>query len=230
MLDTYCMESRLTQLQGVRTLEDHTYESLRRAISSGVFEPGQRLSADGLAKDLGVSRMPVVQALRRLASEGFVAAEPHKAMRVADPTPGDIRERYLVMVALERLCASEAFERDADAVVRSLRERLAEQRMEPASPTEEDECDRAFHAVLWDVSGLPSVASMLQMLWDRGGYYRALLFAHTEYREARLAEHAAVLAAAERKDVQAVVEALEEHRWRGMARMLEIVRDRQQLA
>ncbi|MGB8876411.1 MAG: GntR family transcriptional regulator [Solirubrobacteraceae bacterium] len=217
------MEARLGQLDVVRTLEDHTYDSLRRAMSSGMLRPGERLSADRLAKDLGVSRMPVVQALRRLASQGFVTAAPHKPVSVAAPTPADIRERYLVMVALERLCANEAFAHDADGLVSALRERLAAQRASDGTPAEEDRHDRAFHTALWDAGGLPSVVSMLEMLWDRGGYYRALLFAHDGYRAARLVEHAAILAAAEARDVELVIGALAEHRWRGMARMLEIV-------
>lgn len=224
------MEARLGQLDVVRTLEDHTYDSLRRAMSSGAFKPGERLSADRLAKELGVSRMPVVQALRRLASEGFVTAVPHKAVIVAVPHPPDVRERYMVMVALERLCAGEAFARDADGVVRALRDRLAEQRASDGTPAEEDRQDRAFHAALWDASGLPSVASMLEMLWDRGGHYRALLFAHGDFREARLAEHAAIVEAAEAKDVDLAIRALEEHRWRGMARMLEILEPSRRLA
>jgi DNA-binding GntR family transcriptional regulator len=152
-----------------------------------------------------------------------VTAVPHKAVIVAVPSPPEIRERYLVMVALERLCASEAFARDADGLVRALRDRLADQRASDGTPAEEDRHDRAFHAALWDASGLPSVASMLAMLWDRGGHYRALLFAHDDFREARLAEHAAIVEAAQAKDVDLVIRALEEHRWRGMARMLEIV-------
>ena len=57
------------------------------AIRSGMFAPRERLSAEALSKELGVSRMPVVQALRRLASEGFVTVEAHKPVRVADPRP-----------------------------------------------------------------------------------------------------------------------------------------------
>ena len=78
---------------------------------------------------------------------------------------------------------------------------MADQRASDGTPAEEDRHDRAFHVALWDAGGLPSVESMLEMLWDRGGYYRALLFAHDGFREARLAEHAAILAAAEAKDV-----------------------------
>ena len=105
----------------------------------------------------------------------------------------EIRERYLVIVALERLCATEAFARDVDGLVESLRARLAEQRAGTATPADEDMYDRAFHAALWDAGGLPSVVSMLRMLWDRGGYYRSLLFAHGDFAMGALAEHAAIL-------------------------------------
>jgi DNA-binding GntR family transcriptional regulator len=226
LYDPPSMHARLKQVEVVRTLEEHTYGSLREAISTGVVRPGYRLSADQLAKDLGVSRMPVVQALRRLASEGFVTAEPHKPVTVAAPTPAQIRERYLVIVALERLCATEAFGRDVDGLVESLRARLAEQRAGTRTPSDEDMHDRAFHAALWDAGGLPNVGSMLRTLWDRGGYYRSLLFARGDHRDARIAEHAAILSAAEAVDLDGVLRALEEHRSRGMVRMLEIMAER----
>jgi DNA-binding GntR family transcriptional regulator len=213
----------LQQLQNPRRLEDEAYERLRAALRSGAFAPGERLSADGLSKQLGVSRMPVVQALRRLASEGFVTMEAHKPVRVADPTAPEIRERYLVIIALESVCVREAFARDPEGVIRLLRERVADGADSNASALEDDERDRAFHEVIWQASGLSSVAGMLQTLWDHGGYYRSLLFAHDEYRESRLGEHSAIVAAAQARDVEAVIERLEEHRSRGMARMLAIV-------
>lgn len=212
----------LQQLQNPRRLEDEAYERLRSALRSGAFAPRARLSADGLSKQLGVSRMPVVQALRRLASEGFVTMEAHKPVRVADPTVAEIRERYLVIMALERLCVREAFARDPEGVIRLLQERAAEGGS-PEGALADDERDQAFHEVMWHASGLPSVAGMLNTLWDHGGYYRSLLFAHDEYRESRLGEHSAIVAAAEARDVDAVIERLEEHRSRGMARMLAIV-------
>jgi DNA-binding GntR family transcriptional regulator len=221
----YCMQhvGVLQQLENPRRLEDEAYERLRAALRSGAFAPGERLSAEALSKELGVSRMPVVQALRRLASEGFVTMEAHKPVRVADPTAAEIRERYLVIQALERVCVREAFARDPEAVIRLLQEQLAGGTDSPGSALEDDERDRAFHEVVWHASGLPSVAGMLKTLWDHGGYYRSLLFAHGEYRKSRLAEHRAIVAAAEARDVDAVIERLEEHRARGMARMLAIV-------
>lgn len=204
-------------------MEDAAYERLREALRSGAFAPGERLSAEALSKALGVSRMPVVQALRRLASEGFVTMDAHKPVRVADPSAAEIRERYLVIMALERVCVREAFARDPEGVIRLLQERVAVGAGDPGSAAGDDQRDRAFHEVLWRASGLPSVAGMLKTLWDHGGYYRSLLFAHDEYRESRLAEHRAIVAAAEARDVDAVIQRLEEHRSRGMSRMLAIV-------
>ena len=213
----------LQELKNPRRLEDEAYERLRSALRSGAFAPAERLSADVLSKQLGVSRMPVVQALRRLASEGFVTMEAHKPVRVADPTAAEIRERYLVIMALERVCEREALVRDPEGVIRLLQERVAEGSDDLGSPLEDDERDRAFHEVIWHASGLLSVAGMLKTLWDHGGYYRSLLFAHGEYRESRLEEHRAIVAAAEARDFDALIARLEEHRLRGMGRMLAIV-------
>ena len=111
-----------------------------------------------------MSRMPVVQALRRLASEGFVTMEAHKPVRVADPSAAEIRERYLVIVALERVCVQEAFARDPEAVIAAPARAGSAGRRPTARRTraEDDEQDRAFHEVIWHASGLPSVAGMLQ--------------------------------------------------------------------
>lgn len=216
----------LTQVENPRRLEDEAYERLRAALRSGAFAPSERLSADALSRELGVSRMPVVQALRRLASQGFVTMDAHKPVRVADPTAAEIRERYLVIIALERVCVWEAFERDPDGVIRLLQERVDLGAESTASAGGDDDHDRAFHEVIWHASGLPGVVGMLETLWDQGGYYRTLLIEHGEYLERRVAEHRAIVAAAEARDVDSLIERLEEHRIRGMERMLAIVGNR----
>jgi DNA-binding GntR family transcriptional regulator len=91
-----------------RTLEELAYQDIRRAIAEGRLAPGQRIVVNSLAAASGVSRIPVMQALRRLQTEGFVRITPHKDVVVTSPSPEEFRERFLLMATLEALCLREA--------------------------------------------------------------------------------------------------------------------------
>jgi DNA-binding GntR family transcriptional regulator len=91
-----------------QTLEESAYQDLRHAIVEGRFAPGERIVAATVAAAAGISRIPVMQALRRLEADGFVRITPHKDVVVLGWAPGEIRERFLLMAALEVLCLREA--------------------------------------------------------------------------------------------------------------------------
>lgn len=91
------------------TTAEHAYRSLRRMVTNGELAAGQRVSQLQVARQLGCSTMPVVEALRRLQSEGVLTKEPRKIARVRVLEPEDVEGLYLVRQALEmvaaRLCA-----------------------------------------------------------------------------------------------------------------------------
>ncbi len=84
-------------------------QGLRQEISTGVLPAGTRLpSSRQLARDLGVSRITVANALKRLSGEGFVQLTPHKGAVVARLDPYEVREVYLMRAELEALIVREA--------------------------------------------------------------------------------------------------------------------------
>src|ERR1700693_4142132 len=103
-----------------QTLEESAYRDIRRAIVEGRFAPGQRIVATVVAQATGVSRVPVMQALRRLEAAGFVRLTPHKDVVVTGLSPAEFRERFLLMAALESLCVRES----AGKITPALRARL----------------------------------------------------------------------------------------------------------
>ena len=86
------------------TAEEAVTASLRRAIREGVLVPGERLTQSEIASQLGVSRIPLRDALRRLEAESLVEIDGHKGARVTVLTVDDIAELYEMRVALEGLC------------------------------------------------------------------------------------------------------------------------------
>ena len=94
-----------------KTREQAAYESLRQAIIQGRWGPDEPLVVSRIASDLGVSRITISSALKRLAGEGFVSLRPHKEAVVARLDPGGVREIYAMRAQLEELGAREAAER-----------------------------------------------------------------------------------------------------------------------
>ena len=83
------------------SLSQEAYRRIREKILRGEIPMGGVLSRRQLAQELGMSFLPVNEAVQRLESEGLVESRPRVGTRVRIPTPGDIRERYIIREALE---------------------------------------------------------------------------------------------------------------------------------
>lgn len=92
-------------------LRDVVFKTLRQAIITGEFKPGERLTEISLANRLGVSRTPVREAIRKLELEGLVVMVPRKGAQVARITEKDLKEVIEVRSALEEFAACLACER-----------------------------------------------------------------------------------------------------------------------
>jgi len=205
-----------------QTLEESAYRDIRRAIVEGRFAPGERIVATAVARAAGISRIPVMQALRRLEAAGFVRITPHKDAVVTGLSPEEFRERFLLMAALEALCMRES----AGKITAELRAQLrALQRDMSAARAQGDAAkavtaDSEFHRLLWQASGLPHVIEILGNLWDRGEYYRVIMHARRGgFAKESLAEHEQILRALDAGDLDRAAKAMEQHRMRAMQRL-----------
>ena len=109
-------ERGFAQKPGRLSLSEHAYMVIRDRILKGDIPLGAALSRRTLAAELGMSLLPVAEALQRLEGDGMVESRPRVGTRVCLPTPEDIRERYEVREALEsqaaRLFAEKASPRE----------------------------------------------------------------------------------------------------------------------
>jgi DNA-binding GntR family transcriptional regulator len=100
----------LTKIQKVN-LNDQVYDILKEMIANYRFIPGSHLNLEQLTRDLGVSRTPVWDAIRKLEQEGFVKIEPKKGVLISELTPETAIELYTVREPLEGLAVRLAVER-----------------------------------------------------------------------------------------------------------------------
>src|SRR5690554_5640369 len=134
------------------TSADYAYQELRHKIITKQLKPGQRLPEVNIAVQMGVSRTPVREALRRLASEGLVIIIPNSGARLAAPTAREIEDTFLVRDQLETLAIRLAAERIGDRHLRRLEEAMIE---EGRAIEEKDlekylEVNEAFHKAIAD--------------------------------------------------------------------------------
>lgn len=207
-----------------RTLEELAYEHIRVALVQGKLAPGQRIVASAVARAAGISRIPVLQALRRLESEGFVRINPHRDVVVSGLSSEEFRERFLMMAALEALCVREADGKIAPVVLERLRAAQAEivAARRAGDTGRAVTADGRFHRMLWEMSGLRQVVQVLQNVWDRGEYYRVIMHARRGgFAAESLAEHDEILRALKGGDTARAARAVERHRLRAMERLAE---------
>jgi DNA-binding GntR family transcriptional regulator len=105
-----------------RSLHREVVERLRDMIVEGDIPSGQRIAETALCEEFGISRTPLREALKVLASEGLVELRPNRGARVLDLTAHDVEELFEMISGLERLAGELAAERMSAKDLRRLRD------------------------------------------------------------------------------------------------------------
>lgn len=146
-------------------------DRLRRDILLGVLAPGVPIKERDSARDMGVSRTPMREAIRILAKEGLVSLRPSRSPVVAQPTLKDVTDAIDVLTALELLSVRLACARASDAEIAAIREieREVTARYQALDPVARFEHDMAFHKAIAAAAHNPMLAethaAYLARLW-----------------------------------------------------------------
>ena len=112
------------RLDSYKPLRELVCEHIRDAIINGVFAPGERLMEIQMADEMGVSRTPVREAIRKLEMEGFVVMIPRRGTYVSNMSIRDINDVYEIRISLDTLAAGLAAERISDEELEELQRLL----------------------------------------------------------------------------------------------------------
>src|SRR3954469_22317331 len=170
-------------------------DEVRERILAGRFPAGERLAEEPLSEELGVSRMPVREALRLLAAEGIVVLEPRRGASVASHTPEQVQELVEVRATLEGLNARLAARRHDPVQIAKLERIVADgSRINERTELAIIQANNArFHEALEDIAANSVLSSMVRSLRDR----TAVIFARQSRARTRenWREHEAILRA-----------------------------------
>ena len=208
------------------TLQEQTYQELRKAIREGRFLSGQALTVRGLASMLGVSPMPVREAVRRLAQEKTLDVLPNRTMRVPLLSPRRFDELAEVRAELEGYAAGRAAERITPtefAEIQSANENMS-RAVDQGDISAINLMNERFHFSVYRAAGSETLLSVIEGLWQQSGPYLASLIQRLVRGSSgmptsfALVHHYELLAALGRRDANAArdmmkADILESARW-----------------
>lgn len=201
------------KLQNYQPLRDVVFEHLRNAILKGDLKPGERLMEVQLAEQLGVSRTPVREAIRKLELEGLVAMIVRKGAYVADLSVKDIIHVLEVRGVLEGLAASLAAERMTDNELEEL-EIIAyrfKKCLEEGDTKGMIEKDKDFHDRIFHSTHNPKLIQIVQGLQEQVQRFRITYFSEYNKSKESLVEHQNILEAIANRDSLAAQELAQQH-------------------
>jgi GntR family transcriptional regulator, rspAB operon transcriptional repressor len=208
-------------------ISEQVYDYLRGEIMTGRFAPGERLRLDELVERLKVSRMPVKEAVGRLAAEGLLDVQSRRGTYVSRVDPRELEESFEVRRALEVLAGELAAGQVTRDDLARLRRLIAE--MEAAAARRDVsghlEKNFEFHELIVGLSGNRKLVEIYRRLRASihiaGVHFRSTNWLDRVGQEQR--EHRAIVRALEGGDSGAVAGAINEHLKRAKISLVEDV-------
>lgn len=178
-------------IQSHRPLREIVYEELRNLILTGKIKPGTRMMEIELAEDMGVSRTPIREAIRKLEKEGLVVIEPRKGAYASEVSVKDMEDILEVRANLEGLAAYLAAERMTDAEKKALDEVKEKFRQAVVEGNMADmiSIDTKFHHMIVESSRNNHLIHMVEQLQELVLRFRYIYYKDFKRAEDMIPEH-----------------------------------------
>ena len=193
-------------------LHDFISRHIVRAIITGGLGPGEKLSPTRLAAELGISHIPVREALAALEASGHIVREPRRGFFVAELSPDDIEDVYHWRAVLEDEAHRMAVPLlDSSDLARMRKINRALERADPYTFRYLD-LNRQLHFVVFERAGSEHLLRFLNPLWDASIRYQGLMSTVDLPSAVLRCQHNDLIDACAAKDVERVNAIMKEHR------------------
>ena len=193
---------------------DKCLSLIRSMLLAGELLPGEKVQQAALADALGMSRIPVREALSKLHSEGVLDHKPNTGYTVARFNSEDLSEIYLMRRLLEtELIRTVELDRVDVRALQALHKRMIAA-AKSLDPEEFQALNHDFHFAIFSASPLQVVPQELERLWYMSGFYRSMYLYETETTSHLIEEHQAIIDAVKAGDLKTLVKRTDEHRSR----------------
>jgi DNA-binding GntR family transcriptional regulator len=215
----------------VRNASVAATEVIRSAIVDGRLHPGQRLKEEELARELGISRTPVREALLMLQAEGLVDASPNRGAKVRTHSAQDLDDLYQLRALLEGHAARRAASRLADEAISSLHASC--RRFEALLETEEADFRElvkenvVFHETILDGADSARLAAMVRNVIELPLVYRSYIWYSPDQQRISGHYHVQIARALEARDAERAEIIMKEHIFEARDHLVAHVRERE---
>jgi len=194
---------------------DRVVAAVLARIAAGELNPGEQLRQEDLAEELGVSRVPVREALHALAEQRVLVHQKHRGFFVAKRNAHEVAQfaRMLELIEDDLLASIRWPTAEELTRLHALNDRLLEV-AEDYDVAETAALNREFHFAIFGLSPHSIMVEELERLWRLAHPYILADMITPDSRRARVAEHKALIERLEREDRPGVIEALARHRRR----------------
>lgn len=211
----------------IKSKTQQVYEELQDAIIRNELSPNTPLVIDKVAKELGVSHIPVREALQQLETEGFVVSEPYAGSMVSDIKPVFIYEIFKTLETLEITSAQMASHSVTQDQLEGLRNILIEMDSVLENANQWSALNVEFHKKISSSSDSMLAQTLLELMlkhWDRfRRYYFKDVFAYRIEKAQK--EHWRMFEALENRDPQQIAEVITEHNQASLVAYLRFLKD-----
>jgi DNA-binding GntR family transcriptional regulator len=198
------------------TLPMQVLNKLMDWIMDGKLKMGEKLNTEELARQLGVSRMPIREALKSLEKMGLAESIPYVGVKLVSLEQEDVLQIYLMRQLLEPLAAGEACKKITEEQIHE----LEEIHKEYIPIVEADEIDakklylqnRKFHFAIYSISKMDRVCAMIESLWDTLSFFKLIygrdVIKNTNGAKNMIAEHQGYIDALKDRDAERLKKSL----------------------
>jgi DNA-binding GntR family transcriptional regulator len=210
------MSSDIPPLKSIETwisLKEMAFETIKEAILSNQLRPGNLYSEPSLARELGISRTPVREALLELASRGFLTFIRNKGFQITEFGEQDIRNLFAYRRALELAVVREITPSISDHAIEKLKT-IRMRDIQAANTQDRKGCvrvDREFHLFLASLTRNPYMISALENVRDLIDWTGTKILERKERPKEVLQEHGAIMDRIKTRDQDGAVSMMEKH-------------------
>jgi len=196
-----------------QTVMSMTRDAIRDRILRGVYPAGRPLRQDAIAEQLGVSRIPVREALRLLEAEGLVTFNPHRGAVVTTLSLGEIEELYELRAFIEPDLVRRAVPRISDDLIDRAEKVLDayEASLRSGEVAGWGGLNWEFHSTLYAAAERPVTMDVVHRLHQHSDRYSRMQLALTHGESRAIKEHREIAAVMRQRDVKRSTALMREH-------------------
>jgi DNA-binding GntR family transcriptional regulator len=219
------------EFNSYKPLSEIVYDKLRTAIIEGTLNPGERLMEVQLAEEMGISRTPVREAIRKLELDGFVVMVPRKGTYVSTLSLKDISDVFEIRASLEALAAGLAAERITPEEEKELKKIILDEVKFSKNEDVENSIkfDTDFHEVLYKASRNKKLVNIINNLREQIQRYRTASLTYPGRLKIAHEEHKKIAEAICDNDVERAKELAKKHIEISENNLLEMLRKNNKL-